>query len=84
MAETDGRPRATGRAAAIGTRRATEFGARLGERLAAGLAALGELLRAEAEAGQLASWLPIAFGSGILLYFAAPAEPSFAAALRCS
>jgi len=33
-------------------------------------------LRAEADAGRLAPWLAVCFGTGILLYFAAPAEPS--------
>jgi competence protein ComEC len=38
-------------------------------------------LRAEADASRLAPWLPVAFGIGILLYFAAPVEPSLYAPL---
>jgi competence protein ComEC len=30
----------------------------------------------EADAARLAPWLAVAFGIGILLYFAAPSEPS--------
>jgi competence protein ComEC len=36
-------------------------------------------VQAEARAARLTPWLPVAFGFGILLYFAAPAEPSLAA-----
>jgi competence protein ComEC len=72
--------RARGRAAVIGTRGAA-LGARAGERLSAGWAWVGGLVRAEAEAGRLAPWLPICFGSGVLVYFAAPAEPALVAAL---
>jgi competence protein ComEC len=36
---------------------------------------LGEWARAEAGAGRLLPWVPIAFGSGIALYFAADHEP---------
>src|ERR1700759_3617796 len=33
--------------------------------------------RAEAGAGRLLPWVPVAFGSGIALYFTAPREPVF-------
>src|SRR5215472_5278011 len=43
--------------------------------------------RAEAGAGRLLPWVPIAFGAGIALYFTAPREPAFAvtivAAIAC-
>src|SRR5581483_2493056 len=43
--------------------------------------------RAEAGAGRLLPWLPIAFGTGIAIYFTAPREPvlsvAMAAALAC-
>ncbi len=38
-------------------------------------------LAAETDVGRLFPWLPVAFGSGIVLYFAAGHEPSRAAAL---
>ena len=37
-------------------------------------------VRAEAGAGRLLPWVPIAFGTGIALYFAANHEPVLAAA----
>jgi competence protein ComEC len=44
-------------------------------------------VRAEAGAGRLLPWVPVAFGTGIALYFTAPREPIFAvtiaAALAC-
>jgi hypothetical protein len=49
------------------------------DRFAAGPAAFATLVQVEARAAWLAPWLPVAFGFGILLYFAAPAEPSLAA-----
>lgn len=42
---------------------------------------LGADLAAEAESGRLALWLPVAFAAGVLVYFAAPNEPSLIAAL---
>src|ERR1700761_4440388 len=43
--------------------------------------------RAEAGAGRLLPWVPIAFGAGIALYFTAPREPvlivTIAAAIAC-
>src|SRR5215470_2957914 len=43
--------------------------------------------RAEAGAGRLLPWLPVAFGTGIALYFTAPREPALAvtivAAIAC-
>lgn len=38
-------------------------------------ARLREQVRAEAGPGRLVPWLPVAFGAGIALYFAAPQEP---------
>src|ERR1700753_47712 len=44
-------------------------------------------VRAEAGAGRLLPWVPIAFGAGIALYFTAPREPALAvtivAAVAC-
>jgi competence protein ComEC len=42
--------------------------------------ALGAWARAEAGAGRLLPWVPVAFGSGIALYFAADHEPVLAVA----
>src|ERR1700753_2842603 len=43
--------------------------------------------RAEAGAGRLFPWVPVAFGTGIALYFTAPREPALAvtivAAVAC-
>src|ERR1700742_3475573 len=48
---------------------------------------LRALTRAEAGAGRLLPWLPVAFGAGIALYFTAPREPvlivTIAAAIAC-
>jgi competence protein ComEC len=71
--------RARGRATAIGTRAGGGWAGLLVDRVAAGLAAFATLVQAEARAARLAPWLPVAFGFGILLYFAASAEPSLAA-----
>ncbi len=79
MAERGEEPRARGRAAAIGARAGAGWAAWLADQFAAGFAALAALVQAEARAARLAPWLPVAFGIGILLYFAAPAEPSLAA-----
>jgi competence protein ComEC len=42
---------------------------------------LRALLRAEAGAGRLLPWVPVAFGTGIALYFTASTEPVFSVAL---
>jgi competence protein ComEC len=77
MAHEDPRPRAGRRAAVLGARGASgSFGAWLGDLLAATGEWLAVQFRAEADAARLAPWLPVAFGAGILLYFAAPSEPS--------
>src|SRR5450631_59335 len=52
------------------------------------LAKLREWIRAEAGAGRLLPWLPVAFGTGIAFYFAADYEPvlpvaAIAAAVLC-
>src|ERR1700738_1796117 len=44
------------------------------------VAKLREWIRAEAGAGRLLPWVPIAFGTGIALYFAADHEPVLAVA----
>ncbi|MDO8535014.1 MAG: competence protein ComEC, partial [Xanthobacteraceae bacterium] len=76
MAESGDRPRAGTRAAVLGTRRAAAgLAALIGARLGAAGEFFAKALRAEADAARLAPWLPVAFGIGILLYFAAPAEP---------
>jgi competence protein ComEC len=74
MAQEDP-PRAGRRAIALGARRAAGADA-LGDLFAAAGQALAALFRAEADVARLAPWLPVAFGIGILIYFAAPAEPS--------
>ena len=76
----DERPRSGGRAITIGGRRAPELGALLGDLWHAIGAHLARAFLAEAEAARLAPWLPVFFGGGIIVYFAAPAEPSWIAA----
>jgi competence protein ComEC len=41
---------------------------------------IAEACRSEADAARLAPWLPVLYGVGIILYFAAPQEPSLIAA----
>ena len=48
----------------------------VGERLALGWAYLAATVEREMEARRGFLWLPVAFGAGILIYFALPAEPS--------
>lgn len=81
MADSGGRgPRAGTRALVLGARRAAaRWTGRAGGLLALTGAALRETLHAEADAGRLAPWLAVGFGIGVLLYFAAPAEPSLLA-----
>ncbi|MCW5680218.1 MAG: ComEC family competence protein [Xanthobacteraceae bacterium] len=68
------RPSAGRRAAVLGgTGAGISLG--LGARLRAVPEALRVAIAAEAEAGRFAPWLAVAFGSGVLLYFTAPAEP---------
>jgi competence protein ComEC len=65
----------------FGTRRAASaWAARGGDALEATWGWLADALRAEADAGRLAPWLAVGFGTGILLYFGAPTEPSIVAA----
>jgi competence protein ComEC len=78
MSEANGQgPRARGRVAALGGGRAASAWR---ERMADGLRDVAQWLHgallAEADAGRLAPWLAVAFGTGTLLYFAAPSEPS--------
>ena len=80
MAREDPQPRAGRRAAVLGTRRTAGAGS-LGDLFSSASEALAGLFRTEADAARLAPWLPVAFGIGILLYFAAPAEPSLIAAM---
>src|SRR6187200_993602 len=44
------------------------------------VAKLREWVRAEAGAGRLLPWVPVAFGTGIAFYFAAEREPALPAA----
>lgn len=77
MAEIDGRAaRAGRRALALGGRPVAADRMGAGDLFAAAGGWLASALRAEAEAGRLAPWLAVGFGAGILLYFAAPSEPS--------
>lgn len=80
MANENERPRTGGRTAAIGGRRAPSFGVLAGDLWQAAGGQFARAFRAEADAARLAPWLPICFGIGIILYFAAPAEPSLIAA----
>jgi len=80
MADENERPRASGRAVAIGGRRLPEIGALIGDLRQAAGEQLSGAFRAEAEAARLAPWLPVCFGAGIIVYFIAPAEPSWIAA----
>ncbi len=48
---------------------------RLAGRLGAAWLALGATFEREIDAGRGFLWLPVAFGAGILIYFALPAEP---------
>ena len=80
---TDGRETTRlrdGTGTASGTRRALPFGPpgplrTLAGRLAVVWLALGATFEREIDAGRGFLWLPVAFGAGILLYFALPAEP---------
>lgn len=81
MASENDKPRARERAAVIGQRRVpAEIGARIGGFWAAAGEQFAGAVRSEVDTARLAPWLPICFGIGILLYFAAPAEPSLIAA----
>jgi len=82
MSEIEGRrPRAGRQAAVLGGKTSAEWGGWAGE-FAEDLAArLAGALWAEADAGRLVPWLAVVFGIGVLLYFAAPAEPSLAASI---
>ncbi|MCC6949091.1 MAG: ComEC family competence protein [Bradyrhizobiaceae bacterium] len=78
MSERGGQgPRAGRRAAVLGGRRAAaDWAGRAGDLVAAAGEWIAGSLRAEADAGRLAPWLAVSFGTGVLLYFAAPSEPS--------
>jgi competence protein ComEC len=71
-----GRSRVGPRAAVLGARQAATWTAGGGRVLGAAREWLGGAVRLEADAGRLAPWLAVGFGAGILLYFAAPSEPS--------
>jgi len=86
MAERDGprrpAPGAAGGIAGVWPPRGAAQGAAQGALLAPSGAAwsaflerLRALVRAEAGAGRLLPWVPVAFGTGIALYFAASSEP---------
>jgi competence protein ComEC len=81
MAEIDGRrPRVGRRAVALGGgRAAADWAESAPDVLASAHEWLAAALREEADAGRLAPWLAVGFGAGILLYFAAPSEPSLLA-----
>ena len=85
MAEREGGPRRTdGIAGTWPPRGAAQAGgfAPVGLDLWPSLAqTLREWIRAEAGAGRLLPWVPVAFGSGIALYFAAAREPIASVAL---
>ncbi len=81
MADENESARAGGRAVAIGDRRGPGIGTQIGDLLRAAGEQLTGVFRAEADAARLAPWLPVFFGIGIIVYFAAPAEPSLIAAV---
>jgi competence protein ComEC len=59
-----------------GRQAAADWGGRAGDLFSAVFEWLAARLGEEADAARLAPWLAVCFGIGILLYFAAPAEPS--------
>jgi competence protein ComEC len=76
------RPRAGRRAAVLGAgQRAYGWGGRTADAVGEARAWLAAALHEEADSGRLAPWLAVAFGTGVLLYFAAPSEPLLAAPL---
>lgn len=82
MDEIEGRrPRAGRRAAVLGGQTSAEWGGWAGAFAGDLRARLASALRAEADAGRLVPWLAVAFGVGVLLYFAAPSEPSLGASI---
>jgi len=83
MGEAEGRrPRVGRRAAVLGAgQQASGWDGRTGDFARAVRAWLSAALHAEADSGRLAPWLAVAFGIGVLLYFAAPSEPALAAPL---
>lgn len=78
MSETGGpKPRAGRRVAVLdGRRAAADWAARAADFFSLIGTWIANALRAEADAGRLAPWLAVGFGAGIVLYFAAPSEPS--------
>lgn len=82
MGEFEGRrSRAGRRAAVLGGQTSAEWGGRAGAFAGDWQARLADALRAEADAGRLVPWLAVVFGIGVLLYFAAPSEPSLIASI---
>lgn len=73
-------PRAGRRIAVLGGGRTAADGAgRVRARLAPAGAWILREAKAEADAARLAPWLAVGFGTGIILYFAAPSEPALLA-----
>lgn len=73
-------PRAGRRAAVLGGRQAAaDWVGQAGALFAQARDWLADALRAETDAARLAPWLAVGFGFGILLYFAAPSEPTILA-----
>ena len=82
MADAGGGPSRVGpRVAVLGARQAGVWTARGGQALGAAREWIAGAVRLEADAGRLAPWLAVGLGVGILLYFAAPSEPSIWAPL---
>jgi competence protein ComEC len=80
MADKNEQPRAGVRAAVLGGQRAAVWaGMAAGGFFPALWRSVEEAFRAETDAARLAPWLPVCFGVGIILYFAAPQEPTLAA-----
>jgi competence protein ComEC len=59
-----------------GRQAAADWSGRAGDFLSFIYDWLAARLGEEADAARLAPWLAVAFGAGILLYFAAPSEPA--------
>src|SRR5690606_18924303 len=77
MSGRDGPPHAGRRSAVLGGRQAAaDWGGRAGDLWSAASDWFAARLREEADAGRLAPWLGVGFGVGVLLHFAAPAEPA--------
>lgn len=79
MANKSDKPQVRSRAAVLGGQVAGWTEVTGGGFLAAGWRSISGACQSETDAARLAPWLPVLFGVGIILYFAAPREPSLMA-----